>query len=555
MLPVKFSLRLWGACVPLALSILAVPASATTIDEAPAINAAISTAIKNGVNSVTLEPRIYNLQSSIVIPAGTRNFSLLGAGSERTLLRTTVRMGHAIRAGQIIWTHNNWGITGAEQTPVGNVGTGANRLVIAKGVKLPPPGDFVLWDEYSVRPNTDTNNSLNRAEIVRITQVDQTRRVVHLAAGIGREYHVKPKLAFVGNTLSSNITIAGIGFDGRAADGSTSEGLLFASLIRGLEVDDLRVRNFTTGAIRLVQCQDAVVSNSHVSDASAGGPGGGYGFFVIRSRFVTIRNSTARSMRHGWVLHSGTMDATVQDCDSFNADYDSHGYDERRVTFRRCTGNVGINIGNAAWHAGANGVLIEGSVLPGRLYVGPNVTNLTVRGSTIGSNSATQTLTLESFAPTSLGNPSGGSPGTVRFESSRIVGFNHLVRYAGTGHAGDVSFVNCDFLQTKPEWGVLLFLENASGNFSITGSRMEMTSNYPPVNLAGGTDNLRFSMTNTIVTAPGERIATWLRSTFSGAATIRDNLLRTRISPAQYLRNESSGTVQAHNNLVEILSN
>jgi len=111
----------------LASSVLACAAAAA--DDATWINAEIRAAIARGDKAYRLPAGVNELESSIVIPPGTSDFALIGAGSDQTILRTpSVKLSHAVRVGSVPVLFNNWGISNKPQIPVLAVSEGSSRV-------------------------------------------------------------------------------------------------------------------------------------------------------------------------------------------------------------------------------------------------------------------------------------------------------------------------------------------------------------------------------------------------------------------------------------------
>jgi hypothetical protein len=534
----KLGVCLLGVFGPFTLT----PCLANT-DDAPAINAAIASAIQAGVGMVELGPRTYQLRTPVVIPPGTRNFTLRGAGSNQTVFRTVEAMPAAIRIGASVFTHNNWGIANRPSVSVQPVGEGAAFLRVDAPVT---PGFYVLWDEYRVVNMFGDASSMNRAELVRVIAYRPAQGLVQLERPVGREYTVRPKLSDVQQPLSHNVEVSGIGLDGLSLGGTISQNLVQGYLTKGLTLRDVRGTNFLFSAISVVQCEDALIDQCHIADASAGAPGQGYGFNIVRSRFVRIENSSASRMRHGYVMHSGTMDVVVRDSMANRADYDLHGFDERRITFSRCGGDVGMNVGNAAWLGGARTVLVEDCDLPGVLWVGPNVTHLRVQRSRIGSSETAHSVTVHAQAFGTKGTPAGGRPGQILFDDCDIRGFNSLLRYSGAAMGTErITFARTRFLQTKPDWGTLLRLDNGAGRLAFDRCDFTMTSTYPPIVAHGLIEGLHLSFADSRIFSPGSGAAMgiWLQSQFHGTLAVARNTFFTQRPNATFVRNDSPSQV------------
>lgn len=341
-----------------------------------------------------LGPGTYFLSQPLVIPAGAKRFSLRGAGKDASILRPNVAMAYAIEAGDEVLNHNNWGLTQLPQTPVLPSRTGDASLVFATRTTL-QPGPYVLWDQGKVEHRDGGATTFFRAEIVQVeTSIPSARKAV-LANAIGREYTLAPSLALLKGVLSEQVTIEGLGFDGAAVDGSRAKGMVVVGLTRGVTLRNLACRNFTHSGIKTVLCSDVSIRDVQVTDAEADGPGEGYGIQISRSRWVQIADSSIGNMRRGIVMHTGTMDALIERCTTDGTDFDTHGFDERRITFRHCTGG-GISFGNEAWYAGGKDLAAEDCVVDEQVSLGPNVLGATLRRCVIGGRIEDRCLDLVS---------------------------------------------------------------------------------------------------------------------------------------------------------------
>ena len=382
--------------------------------------------MKRGRPNLVLGPGTYSLSQPLVIPAGTKRFSLRGAGSDATVIRLNNHMSYAIEVGQEVLNHNNWGLTQLPQTPVLPSRTGDASLSLPTRTSV-VPGPYVLYDQGKIEHRDGGATAFFRAEIVQVTTSKPNARRAILAQTIGREYSVGPALASVKGVLCEQVAVEGIGFDGAALDGSKAKGMLVVGLTRGVTLRDLVCRNFTHSGIKAVLCSDVAIKDVHVADAEADGPGEGYGIQVSRSRWVEIADCSTGNMRRGIVMHTGTTDALIERCTTDGTDFDTHGFDERRITFKKCTGG-GISFGNEAWFAGGKNLVAEDCVVDEQVSIGPNVLGATLRRCVIG--------------------------GRLEDRALDLVSTNHpQARLYGSGKPDQVDLIDCQLRATRtPIW-------------------------------------------------------------------------------------------------------
>ncbi len=427
------------------------PIAASAVDDSVWINQGIAEAIKQGKSEYVIPSGSYEIENPIRIPSGTSNFRLSGNGIDQTIITTpNKRLGAAIYIGLETVLHNNWGINNRDNYSVSNVPDGSTALRLADGQKPVEPGYYVLWDNSAIVKDNGVDQSMNHAEIVYVSGYNNSTKMASLTVPVGREYNVRPSLADFRSYICSNIEISDLGFDGSVNDGTYSNSFVSSGVCDGLTLARLKVRNYVTGAISVNLTRNTLIESTDVGGATNFGPGGGYGVAVYRSRFVTIRNCKDWLARHSFILHSGTMDTLLEGCSTEVGGYDTHGYDERRIEFRNCTGN-GINLGNDGYMGGGRDFLVNGCDLQGGVDCHPNIRGVFVRNSTL-------TGTGFSYRPvgSTKGSPSGGFADQLFFDNCTFRSDSSSGLIGNSTFVGQVTFRNCVFDFIRTDWGVAL---------------------------------------------------------------------------------------------------
>jgi hypothetical protein len=527
-------------------------AAAKAQDDSTWINAGISQAIAAGLHSYTIPAGTFNLDNPIVIPPGTRNFALRGTGMGQTIIKSRWTRTKFIDVGEQIIPHNNWGLTNKTNFTLVAVPQGARVIQLAPGQGALPPGDYVLWDSHAIRNRYGDGDTYNRAEIVRVLMYSVTSRCAVLESPVGRAFTVQPKLADYRSALCENLTFSDMTIDGLSESGEGSQSLVSLNSIRGLLVENLRLVNYSNGAMYINVCRNSEVRNVVVDPATQGGVGSGYGLTVTRSRFTWIHD-TAFNWSQALKLHTGAMDSLIEDCvttDGGNA-IDSHGFDELRVTVRRCTGNGGITLGNEAWAAGGSGHVVQDCDLQ-FLFIGPNVDHLLVQRSRF-----VDPLSLSDLDPSQCNanaNPRGGIPGDLRFEYCEFAGSQNVVNDFVWYNVRRATFIGCRFSTRNPDWGSVIKLNGSTGILQFIGCEFNPAANREAIEIATGADNyLTLVMQNcTIRSSVGLDVGVWLKPTFIGRVTMVNNTL---ISPgcpqnAVFVKNQANAKGSFSNNRV-----
>jgi hypothetical protein len=491
-------------------------------------------AAKNG-GTVILPPTL-TLSTSLVIPAGAKNLTLQGAAGGTTIKCSTHLEKQAIQVGVLPQLHNNWMITGSNNIGCLGAKTGEDYVVTLKPVT---PGYYVLWDETAIVCAKGPNQSMNHAELLRVINYDLLTCRAYVGQRLGREYVGQVWLAPYEQATCRNITIRGIRFEGKPLDGTAmSEGGIAVGIADGVAIRDCSVVGFRSDAIMTNTSRNVLIDHCSVTGASEGDAGGGYGFSLYRSRFVTVQNSVATECRHSFIGHSGSTDISFRRCRSANG-FDLHGYDERRIALLDCTGDGG-DVGNDAWLGGAQDVLIQRCTFTESLGFHANVRNVRIVDSEIGGIAIYSVQ--EGTTPT-VGVPAEGYATGIRIDRSTIKG---QITTQGARRFGTLSVNN----STIRGWSTLLDLANepVSGTFLFSKCRFE---NGPDtvVQLRNQAADFRIGF-NACTFTTGARTVFWAAPSFAGKATITNCRYPTGVTFIA----DQSGWVVASGNTVEGVS-
>jgi hypothetical protein len=524
-------------------------------DDSPQLNAGIRAAIDAGLPAYVIPPGTYRIANPLVIPAGTKNFALLGSGIGVTTIQASVDRSRLIEVGEAIMSHNNWGLTDKMNRRVQPVPEGSQYVRLEPGQPALAPGAYILWDENLIINRYGGGDTYNRAEIVRVLGYDPVSRVATLDQPVGRRFDVLPKLADFRTRITENIRVGNMTIRGRDPQGVTvgASEMLYASAVRGLTVQSIQFIDYANNAAMINVCKDTVATNLIIDRATQSGVGAGYGFNITRSRFSTVSFSQLNSSQ-ALKAHSGSMDTNVEDCVSTAGGncIDAHGFDELRMTVVRCSGNGGITLGNEAWAAGGKGHRVEDTHM-GFLFIGPNATDVLVRRS-----SFREALSLSDLDPAlcdARALPRGGRPGVLRFEDTGFTAPQNVINDFRWYNVESADFVRCVFITTNPSFGNVIKLTGARGYLGFNQCAFYEAANREAIELSndGSNDFMFFMNQCTINSSVGLDVGVWLRPEFSGGYSISNNTLQSPGAPgnALFLKNESVAPGKAVNNRVD----
>jgi hypothetical protein len=423
--------------VPAALSAVLLLGAAPGTSRPVDVQADVLAAIASGQTSYALPQGDVELTQPIIIPPGTRGFTLTGAPGGTTLHTPTHMDRQAIRIGNRPELSDNWWISGPNNISIAPVPEGQNWVRSAQPIPL---GYAVIWDEYKIVCAKGPNVSMNHAELVKVLSCDPATGKATLDAKVGRDYSSQAWLCPYEGAACANIKIQGISFDGSTSDGSgTSEGLVMVGIADGVQLVDLHAKNFRSDAIATNTARNVSISNCSVQGASEGGAGAGYGFSIYRSRNVLLQGDNASGCRHGILLHSGTMDVQIKSCQTPNG-FDLHGYDERRVDIADCTGD-GLDVGNDAWLGGAKDVHLSKCDITGDVgfHAGTGIVCTDCKFGTVGLYS------VEAGTTPTVGVPASEEIGDLTLVRCTMTSGGGGINDQGAKRYGKVTLRDCKF--------------------------------------------------------------------------------------------------------------
>jgi hypothetical protein len=514
----------------------------TTGDDSGWINAGIQAAIAQGKTVYSVPAGTYTVDNPIFIPPGTRKFAFKGAGSGLTVFTTTnPSMKQAIQVGVLPQLHNNWMITGANNLLAKNVKQGACSVQLESPTPSLALGYYVLWDENKVVCAKGPNVSMNHAEVVKVLSYAPTTGVLKLDVPVGRDFGPYVKLCPYNAAVCTDIEVSGFGFLGSTSDGLAAVGIADRVVLR-----DLRVEGFRSDSIMTNTSRNVLIDNVHVSGASEGGAGSGYGVSIYRSRFVTVQNSSAQGCRHGFMMHSGTMDVTINNCTTNNG-FDMHGYDERRIAILNCTGDGG-DVGNDAWLAGARDVLIRNCKFTDPFGFHANVRNVRVVDTEMGGVGV---YSAEEGTTPTVGDPAGGYADGIVFQRCTFKGSGYTLFWeSGANRMGTIAFIGCTFENVSTSWGTIFDVGRVSGRITVIDSTLTVNSTDHIVQIANEGNGFSFVMRGCKLYGMGG-LSSWVKATFAGQALMTDNCYYGVGYPPRFLADDSSRVVDIRNTVCD----
>jgi len=417
------------------------PPLSLAVDDSTWINQGINSALAQGQQEFVLPSGTLTLENPIIIPAGAKNFTLRGSGPNSTVLTTpTSTLVQAIKVGVVTMLHNNSGITNRPNFPVLPIASGSSVIKLKNNTPSFQTGYYVLWDQNVVLRVSGDGGSMNHAELVKVIGYDASTSTAILEQPVGREFSLNASLADFRDVACQNISVTDLGFDGTGPSGTYTTSFVSTGVVDGLYLSRLRARNYVTNAVTTNIGKNVRIEDLDIGGATAGLAGQGYGLGIYRSRFVSVENCRDEGSRHGFIVHSGSMDVTFENCVSYSGGFDTHGYDERRISFSKCSG-AGVNIGNNAYLAGGQDISVNDCDFSSwYVSIGPNTRNVFIKGSSFLG------ISIYNVKPgTNKGIPSGGYADNVLFDRCVIRGGdgNGLMRDSEV--AGTVTFTNCYF--------------------------------------------------------------------------------------------------------------
>ncbi len=403
----------------------------------------------------------FRLSKPLRVPGGVSNLQIIGAGPDRTILKPSANMNYAIEIGGEIVGHNLWPL--AQKSGAIRLGPLAEsaKEISAKA----SPGYYLLWDQNRViHQKTKSTSIMNRAEIVRVTGSADGRLTIDRP--LGREYTMSPSMVPIDQEIGLNLKIEGVGYDGSAVQ---SQGFLQIRLVRGVEIRNCEARGFRQGGFLIALCEDVKIENCFAGEATDGGWGNGYGFYISRSKNVSVVDCKAKKCRHGFIAHGGSRHVRFERCVGEAAGFDTHGMGEGFIHFIDCrTVSCGIAIGNDAWQEGTEHVTVVRMKTDGGIQMHPNVKDVRVTDST--------------FKGVNFFNMNRIGPSHLVFTRCRIEGPKHLINNARGVFARAVRFEECSF-KTETNWGRVIEVKSGEGDLSFNNCTFETQDTRAPFRL------------------------------------------------------------------------
>ena len=528
--------------------------SALAADAAVWINKGIRDAIAQGKGEYVLPAGSFTLHTPIVIPDGTQNFSLRGQGSTVTTFRADALIGYAVLAGMqtIMW--NNYPVNSMPTLAIGNVASGSTTLHVpnTKGLKV---GDYLaLWDEGYVQHWQNGDAQRNHEEIVRIATLTPGSTAVGLDRPVTRDYVLSPKVTSVTGKIVTGLTVQGMGFDASInGSGNRNNGLLGLGVSDNVNIADLNIQHFSTRALSMNWAENVTIDGVTIADgANAGNPGSAYGITICRSHNVTVKNCVSTDTRHGFVAHNGSTDVVFRNCQSLgdNGNFDTHGLDERRISFIDCFGSGALNLGNAAYLGGGSDFVVQNSTFGGSVLLSANVKRVRAMDSAFPG-----VLVQSHYGTTGL--PTSGKSEDATFTNCRFDFTKSML--SEWGDFGTLKFNNCTFVTAPGVYGMIFYSHAASGNIVLQSCNLvdQITSaQYPPIRADIASPNYSLTMNDCkVYSVASAWAAVWFTQGFQGKATFNRNTYYSNSTRASFCLNDVGAAVQGGGNKCEPLKN
>ncbi|GEM_PF-1770767 len=523
--------------VALAAAIGGAAASALGADDSVWINKGIRDALAQGKSEYVLPAGQFNLSSSIVIPDGTRNFTLRGRGREATTFRGNVGIGYAIVAGiqTIMW--NNYGVANLTTYNADPAPEGATTLKLASVASIKVGDYLAIWDEGYVKHYSNGDAQRNHSAVIKVTALNAAAKTITIDRPLPRDFTLLPKVSLINDKIVAGLAFKDMGFDA-TVEGTTgrNNGIVSLGVSDKVSLSNLRVDHFATRALSMNWARDVVVDGVKILDgANAGNPGMAYGITICRSQNVLVQNCQSTDARHSYIATNGSTDVTYQDCiaDGNNGNFDTHGFDERRISYIRCKGTGTLNVGNDAYLGGGSDFLVKDSSFQFSVLLYSNVSkfraiNSTFWGVQVNSRFGTK------------GWPTGGMPQDATFTSCA---FNFTKgMYSDMGEFGSLTFDRCLFMPTPDPYALILNTTWCAGKMTFQGCTFLMmnTGSYTPFVLNNARSDFSFTMKDCNVLTMGNAWGTLeINPNFRGTAVLSGNRLYTDRPGAQFMWNKS----------------
>lgn len=478
------------------------------------VQAGIDAAIAAGQTTYRLPAGQISLTESIVIPAGTKNLTILGASGTR-LVRTNTADYPLIRIGDgSPYGYDNSSFS-RYSSFAANPAAEGDTTITTTGIPPTQTGWYAIIGTHSLNDIVTHSNGVQtywfKRELIRVTGINGN--VLTIDQPLGRDFGnpelrlVSPDGAIPSNRfVAENITLRDFSIAGRSTvNNGMVQKAVVACMVQNLTLDDLTITGFVNTAVSVQFGKGITATKLRISDGNLSSLG--YGLEFMGTRMVTVRNCTFSTIRCGTIFQSGNMDALIEDVVATSnvvTGLDGgHGTGDKRITFRRCLA-TNFNVANPSYRRGTSDVTIEDCTALDGFSIYGGAKNVVIRGMYPG-----QTMTGTVIRMFTDSGGSGVPQGLSYVESLTLEngatvrgvldGVNtQLLSITNTPPAlGTLTIRNWSFKNTVSNTGAALFLNSTSipSNVIVENSRLENTYLYSaPILINSTTGAGRFNL-------------------------------------------------------------
>jgi hypothetical protein len=239
------------------------------------------------------------------------------------------------------------GTLSGTQHLLNDVAQGTTTLTLSGGGSI-TPGWYLLMDSFDI--GTHDNGQLGRPQIRRqiVQVVSSSGGTVNISEPTNRSFSAANTARLQPYTLlPSLVTVSGI-----VLECTNSNGGVCVHHARNVEVSDCEVFNMASEGVNFDTIKGGTIYRPIVRNHWAGGQG--YGPIAYRSQDIEIHDSQAvLGMRHGAMVHSGTIGAKFFRCDGI----DLRGHDCRDILIEDSWGQ--LRAGNEQWGFGVHNLTVR----------------------------------------------------------------------------------------------------------------------------------------------------------------------------------------------------
>lgn len=451
------------------------------------------------LSRIILNPGTYRVSSTISVRPGSRNIWLQGFSPVTTKIVDISPNGlnPMFELGFNIQSNSNYNVlpeTGLIPYTLGYGAKAGTRVIrVRSHIQAFQPGEWVfLWDrhKYVVSGDFDDPNAtslMNHAEMAQV--IGYTRGFIVLAQPVVRDYEESLVISRIHSLVNDKLLVSGVTLDGNFKPGAIN--LLRLGLNVNTTINDVQLINYQSGAVSVQDSLYTTISNAYTSPHGSG-TGAGYGFVAARgSRFTVMSNIRGPDTHPDpwWgfsiiMAHGGGSDLHAYSIYSARGKLDTHGMDERNITFEDFA-VADLHFGNHMHLGGGSSLRARNGVLSSWIWVqanttseidGVNAAGVVINGATRpygapNSGYATASFTNCSFSADVTGGVVRGiDPYKVRMDAVSFTNcsFTNNALYGGItalrNVEGALLFRNSIFrTNTEPFFQVPLQLENQPG--------------------------------------------------------------------------------------------